>query len=51
MLMDSGMEAIYPSIAIPAYNLAKSFDPFNSTARESKMPAQKTGVWPCSDSQ
>lgn len=44
-LIGSEIEAIYPSIAIPAYNLEKSFDPFNSTASESKTPAQKIGVW------
>jgi hypothetical protein len=43
--MVSKSEAIYPSIAIPEYNFAKSLDPFNSTARESKTLAQKTGVW------
>lgn len=43
-LMDSETEAIYPSIEMPAYNLEKSFEPFNSTASESKTPAQKIGV-------
>ena len=42
--MGSETEQIYPSTAMPAYNLEKSFDPFNSTARESKTPAQKIEV-------
>lgn len=43
--MGSKSEAIYPSIAMPAYNLEKSFDPFNSIVREARTPAQKIGVW------
>jgi len=42
--MGSKSEAIYPSIAMPAYNLEKSFDPFNSIVREARTPAQKIGV-------
>jgi hypothetical protein len=42
--MGSKIEAKYPSIAMPAYNLEKSLDPFNSIARDSRTPAQKIGV-------
>lgn len=44
-LMESGSDAIYPSIEMPAYSLEKSFDAFNSMVSESKTPAQKSGVW------
>jgi hypothetical protein len=42
--MGTKSEAIYPSIAIPACNLEKSFDPFNSIERDARTPAQKIGV-------
>lgn len=44
MFIGSEIEATYPSIAIPAFNLEKSFVPLNSMLRESRTPAENTGV-------